>query len=209
MLASESDFSNKLVELVMKRIMPMNWCSRDPFHNLSHFLKISSSLVLNFLIPLMPVHIADYQIFFCKISKPLGLQKSWQTQKVLKRIWQKSNYEAMLKNIFCNTSIEFLKATFWRWNLIFATEKNSRFAFVNTFCREFSFQKPCPFEKSDLNKRCIFASSNWLWIWFHFEMEPKPFNLRPEKTITFLHLQMKGIHLKTKDLCGAWNPVLA
>ena len=129
----------------------------------------------------------------------MGLQKSWQTQKVLKRIWRKSNYEAMLKNIFCNTSIEFLKATFWRWNLIFATEKNSRFAFVNTFCsREFSFKKPCPFEKSDLNKRCILASSNWLWIWFHFEMEPKPFNLRPRKQLHSSTYKWKGYIWKQK-----------
>ena len=77
----------------------------------------------------------------------MGRQKSWQIWKVLKRFCRKLNYEAMLKNLFCNTSLEFLKATFRRWNLIFPLKRILDSHLSTFFAENFSFRKPCPFKK--------------------------------------------------------------
>ena len=77
----------------------------------------------------------------------MGQQKFWQILKVLKRFCRKSNYEAMLKNLFCNTSLEFLKATFRRWNLIFPLKRILDSHLSTFFAENFSFRKPCPFKK--------------------------------------------------------------
>ena len=55
--------------------------AREHFSKSFPLFKISRSLVLNFLIPLMRVHIADYQIFFCEISKPRGQCKNLDKSK--------------------------------------------------------------------------------------------------------------------------------
>ena len=78
---------------------------------------------------------------FAKFKSPWVCQNLDKLKKFGKGFAKNLIKEACLKYIFCNNSLEFLKVTFWGWNLIFASEKNSRFTFVNTFCRDFSFRK--------------------------------------------------------------------
>ena len=78
-----------------------------------------------------------------------------------------------------------MKSDFWLW-------KEFSIRICQRFLQRFFLQETLSIRKTDLNKRWSFTSSNWLWIWFHFEMEPNSFNLRPEKTITFLTRNKKN-----------------
>ena len=175
----------------------MNWCS---WTLLKNFLVFQNKPVSCFEFP-NPFDPSAYSwlsnILLWNFKAQGPVQKSWQIQKVLEIFCRKSNYEAMLKNVFCNTSLEFLKATFRRWNLIFASEKNSKSAFVNTFCGDFSFRKPCPFEKV-ISIKGVFLHP----------LIDRGFDFTPRRNPTRLIWENNYIppHVKeTKD----WNPVLA